>query len=398
MPEAKIDQFQLSAYLENSHDIEILRDILKGLGIKSAKISKGGIKEAITAFSTKRSPKYLIIDISKSEMPISDVSRLSDLCDPGVKLIAIGTKNDVGLYRELIKLGISDYLVSPLFSDILSRSLKNFFLGENSGKKPQTTFGKIIAFVGSRGGVGSTFLATNFADLISKEKSRRAVLVDLDMHLGTTSLYFNIKSNNGLEDALENPDRIDPQFLERLLMPVDERLSILNAEIDLSEKIGYKVEGFDIFLEYLSKQFHYVILDVPHYSNSLTRAAIAGAQIMVLVSNPSLAGLRDAGRFMRLFGEEEGERKIVFVLNKVGAYEKGEISIADFESTLNHKVNHAFEYDSQTPMESLTQGKPLVEGKSALGDSIRGLVDNVLGTPPKEEKASWFSQFFSKEN
>lgn len=398
MSEAKADQFQISAYLENSEDIEILKDLLKGLGIKGSKINKGGIKEAIASFSTKRAPKYLIIDISKSEMPISDVSRLSDLCDPGVKLITIGTKNDVGLYRELIKLGISDYLVSPLFSDILSRSFKNFFLGENSNKKSQTNFGKIIAFMGTRGGVGSTLIATNFADLVSKEKSRRVVLVDLDMHLGTASLYFNIKSNNGLRDVLENPDRIDSQFLERLLIPVDERLSILNAEIDLGEKAGYKIEGFDLFLEYLSKQFHYVILDIPHYSSTLTRAAVLNANILVLVSNPSLAGLRDAGRLMRLFGEEEGERKIVLVLNKVGIYEKGEITPADFEATLNHKVNHIFAFDAQSAMESLTQGKPLVEGNSVLGNSIRELVDSVLGTQKKEEKTSWFSKFFSRKN
>jgi pilus assembly protein CpaE len=398
MPEAKTDQFQVSAFLENPDDIEILRNLFKGLGIKGSKVNKGGIKEAIATFSTKRSPKYLIVDISKSEMAISDVSRLSDLCDPGVKLIAIGTKNDVGLYRELIKLGISDYLVSPLFSDILGRSLKNFFFGENGNKKTQTSFGKIIAFMGTRGGVGSTLIATNFADLISKEKSRRAVIVDLDMHLGTASLYFNIKSNNGLRDALENPDRIDPQFLERLLIPVDEKLSILNADIDLGEKASYKIEGFDLFLEYLSKQFHYVILDIPHYSSALTRAAILSANVLVLVSSASLAGLRDAGRLMALFGEEEGERKIVFVLNKVGIYEKGEIAPADFEATLNHKVNHIFAFDTQTPMESLTQGKPLVEGDSVLGNSIRELVDNVLGTQKKEEKTSWFSQLFSGKN
>ncbi|MBI2707720.1 MAG: fimbrial protein, partial [Proteobacteria bacterium] len=124
MPTSKVEQIQVGVFLEDSQDIEMVREALKSLNIKKSDIIKGGVKEAIELVSNKKSPPYLIIDVSKSELPVSDLNRLADLCDPTVNLIAVGLRNDVGLYRDLMRLGISDYLVKPLFSDILNHSLK----------------------------------------------------------------------------------------------------------------------------------------------------------------------------------------------------------------------------------------------------------------------------------
>jgi len=396
MAVSKTDQFQVGVFLEDPQDIEVVREALKSLDIKKSDIVKGGVKEAIEFVSDRKSPQYLIIDVSKSDMPVSDLNQLAELCDPGVNVIAVGVRNDVGLYRDLMKLGISDYLVSPLFSDILGHSLKTFFFGEENNKKTHSKFGKIIAFVGARGGVGTTFLATNFVTLVSKEKSRRVVLLDLDLHFGTDSLYFDLKSGSGLRDALENPDRIDPLFIERLLVPVDDRLSIVSSEEDLEEQISYKTEGVEALVKTLSEKFHYVVIDVPHYSNNITQTVISHAHIMVLVTDASLASLRDAGRLIRLFGAEEGGRKVVVVINKSGLYDKGEVALDDFENTLAHKISHVLPFDKSSPMDFINRGKILVEEKSVLASSIRELTNDIIGAKKPEEQISWLSSFFKK--
>lgn len=396
MPTSKVEQIQVGVFLEDSQDIEMVREALKSLNIKKSDIIKGGVKEAIELVSNKKSPPYLIIDVSKSELPVSDLNRLADLCDPTVNLIAVGLRNDVGLYRDLMRLGISDYLVKPLFSDILNHSLKTFFLGEENSKKTLSKTGKIIVFVGARGGAGTTFLATNFAALVSSEKSRRVALLDLDLHFGTDSLYFDLKSNAGLREVLENPDRIDPLFIERLLIPVNDRLSIVSSEENLDEEIAYKTQGINTLLQILAEQFHYVTIDVPHYSNTTTQSVISQAHIMVLITDASLAGLRDAGRLLRLFGPEEGGRKVVVVINKSGLYSKGEVKVADFENTLSHKISHVLPFDKNTPMDFVNNGKILVEEKSALANSIRELVDDIIGPKTSDTPTSWLSSFFKK--
>ncbi len=396
MPTSKGTVVQVGVFLENQDDIETIRTSLKNLDIKKSDIKKGGLKEALDVFSHKKSPQFLIIDVSKSDMPVSDLNRLANLCDPGVSLLAIGARNDVGLYRDLMKLGIADYLVSPLFPDILDRTLKIFFFGEESNKKPHSKFGKIIAFVGARGGVGTTFLATNFASLVSEEKFRRIALVDLDLHFGTVSLYFDLKQSSGLKEALENPDRMDPLFVDRLLVPVDDRLSIVSAEESLDDPASYKPESALFLLKTLSEQFHYLAVDLPHYSNGISQSVISHAHIMVLVADPSLASLRDAARLIRLFGPEEGGRKIVVVINKSGLYEKGEVSLDNFEKTLEHKVSQVLPFDPKIPMDFVNQGKILVKEKSTLENSIRSLADDILGGKKSEQEIGWFSNLFRK--
>ncbi len=293
MPVSKADSLQFMAFLEDEGDLEAVREAVKGITLQTSEVLRGGIKEAIEVFSHQRSPQYLLVDISLSDLPVSDLSRLSDVCEPGVSVIAVGTRNDVGLYRDLMKVGILEYLVRPLFPDILGRALKNMIMGEDKGKKSNPKLGKIIAVAGARGGVGSTFLATNFAAILATEKSRRIVLVDLDTYYGTVALYLDLKSNFGLRSALEDPDRLDQLFLERLLNPVNERLFVLSSEDALEESLTYSGEGLEKLLNALSKLFHYVIVDLPHFSNELTQTVVENAHIMMAVTDLSLAGLRD---------------------------------------------------------------------------------------------------------
>jgi len=397
MPGQKTEQTQFIAFLENLQDMEVVREAFKVVNIKNIEIIQGGVKEAIALFSHRSSPHYLIIDISKSDLPVSDLSRLAELCELGISVLAIGDKNDVGLYRDLMKLGIFEYLVSPLFPEIITRALKAMVFGEEKGKGSQTKTGKIVAFVGARGGVGSTFLATNFACMMSIEKSRRTVVLDLDLYYGTVSLYFDLRSNVGLDDILENPERMDQLFIERLLIPVNERLFVLSSETPLDEQIKYKIEGFDILLKFLTKNFHYVVIDIPHYSTIITQKVIVNAHIMVLVTDSSLAGLRDSGRLITLFGTEGAGRRIVMVMNKYGVYGKSEVKIPDFEQALNHKINYVIPFDNFYPLDCINQGKSLAGKDMPIAKSIRTIVDDIVGLRPPEEPSGGFFSLFHKK-
>ncbi|OJW51450.1 MAG: hypothetical protein BGO67_06815 [Alphaproteobacteria bacterium 41-28] len=393
MADSSAETIQLIAFLEDKKDIEVIRSVFKENNIKNTEIINGGVKEAIEYFSLQRSPQYLIIDISKSDLPVSDLSRLSELCEPGISLIAVGKKNDVGLYRDLMKLGIFEYVVSPLLSQIIGRALKTMILGEEKGKGVPSRRGKIIAVAGSRGGVGSTFIATNLAAILASEKFRRVVLIDLDLHFGTVSLYLDIKPNLGLKDALEDPERIDQVYLERLLIPVNEHLYALSTEETLEEPLKYKVEGVEKLLEYLSKLFHYVIIDVPHYSNESTLAVLENAKILLLVTDSSLAGLRDSGRFLRLFGGEGVDHRVIFVMNKVETSRKSDVSADEYEETLKRKIDHIISYNPLLSMECVNRGKTLVAADDSLADSIRKIANNVQGIKELEKEKGIFERF-----
>ncbi|MBS0272577.1 MAG: AAA family ATPase [Proteobacteria bacterium] len=396
MPVSATDPVQLIAFLEDPIDIEVVQEALEADNIGSSEVRQGGVKEAIETFSSNRSPQFLIIDISNSDLPVSDLSRLSEVCEPGITVLAVGNRNEVGLYRDLIKLGIHEYLVKPLLPEILGRALKSLILGEDKDKTPQTKQGKIIITTGTRGGVGSTFLATNFSAILAGENARRIIVVDLDIYFGTVSLYYNVKSNDGLKVALESPERIDQLFLERLFTSINERLYVLSSEGPLETIEKYNVASIEQLLKYLSKIFHYVIVDIPHGFTEVTQAVIDQADMMLLVTDSTLAGLRDAGRIIHFFGAERLGRRLILIMNKYGGEQKGMLSPENFEETLKYKISHVIPFDPTLTPHFTNQGLTLVNQANAVANTLRDIVNDVQGTLKRQKKTSFIDTFFNK--
>lgn len=388
MVNSKTQKTQLIAFLESDSDRKLLDKLLKEQGLKTYQIIPGGLKEAIEYFSKNRSSKYLIIDISKSELPVSDLNKLADVCEPDISVIAVGKRNDVGLYRDLMKLGILEYVVKPLLPDIVGRALRSM-LGEEDDRKEKPKQGKIIAVSGARGGLGSTLLSVNLASILSTERARRVVVVDMDFQFGTVSLYTNVKTNFGLRSALEDPGRLDSVFLDRLLVPVNERYSILCTEEPLDEVPDFKIECIDQLLDYLSKIFHYVIVDLPHSTNEFKRIVFNRAQLMLLLTDLSLAGLRDTGRLIRLFGKQGVDRRLFVIMNKFIKGDKDALSIEDFENSLKHKVNHIIAYDPILPKKLSDEGHMILNTQGTFADSLRAIVDDIQGNVAEKSKESF---------
>src|SRR6266566_489028 len=150
-------------------------------------IMRGGIAKAIEYLNAQRSPHLLIVDLSGIDLPLSQMQHLADVCEPGVTVIAVGDRNDVGLYRDLTEAGVSDYIVKPLTRELLAKALAP---RTNPGELGRSTLklGKMVALIGTRGGVGTTTLATNLAWHLANRQTQRVALVDLDLQNGDCSL------------------------------------------------------------------------------------------------------------------------------------------------------------------------------------------------------------------
>src|ERR1700747_3692027 len=163
-------------------------------------IMRGGIAKAIDYLSEERSPHLLLFDIRGIALPLSQIHTLADVCEPGTTVVAIGDHNDVGLYRDLLDAGMSNYIVKPLTRELLTRALTSK-VNSNSGEigsRAALKLGKLVSFVGARGGVGPKTLAANLAWHLANRQSRRVALVDLDLQNGDCALLFNITTNPGL--------------------------------------------------------------------------------------------------------------------------------------------------------------------------------------------------------
>ena len=281
-------------------------------------IIRGGIAKAVEYLSEQRSPNLLLVDISGVELPLSRVQMLADVCEPGTNVIAVGDHNDVALYRDLQAAGVTDYLVKPLTRELLTRALTPKTNSGEMGKATATLkLGKMVAFVGARGGVGTTTLAANLAWHLANQQHRRVALVDLDLQQGDCSLLVNVDTTPGLRDALANPLRLDPLLLDRLMSKHGERLFILGGEEPIQDHVQFTPAAVDTLFSVLRSQFHYVVVDVPRIPIPAYRRALEIADRRVIVVDQTMRSMRDAVRLKNTFADT-GAEQAIFVLNREG--------------------------------------------------------------------------------
>src|SRR5438132_1623402 len=143
---------RLMAFVLDGQSETSLHSCLSLLSIPNATIKRGGIARAIEYLGTERSPETIIVDISAADMPASQMHDLAELCEPGVTVIAIGDRNDIGLYRDLVQAGVNEYLVKPVTVQLLARTLSST-PSAPEGSPISRKVGKVVTVVGARGGV-----------------------------------------------------------------------------------------------------------------------------------------------------------------------------------------------------------------------------------------------------
>ena len=321
---------QFLAFIADAETFAVVDQVVGEMMMPHASIRQGTVKNAVKHLGENRSPKLLLIDVSDSDLPLSDINALADVCEPGVTVVAVGSRNDCGLFRDLLQHGVADYLVKPMTPALLQKAI--MAATEQSGVvKGNQKLGKLVAVAGTRGGVGATTVATSVAWLIAHDRRRRVALVDLDLQFGTVALSLDLEPSHGLREALENPNRIDGLFMDRVLIQHSERLFVLSAEESPDETLLLDYGAVELLMTELRNKFHYVVVDVPRTPSPCTQQILQSATDMILVTDLSLAGMRDTMRITGMLPTTNASCNITLVVNRAGEHKQGEMPRAEFE-------------------------------------------------------------------
>lgn len=291
------------------------------------RITSGGISAAANMFASSPTPNLLVLETSATPATLLDeLAPLAEVCDPSTRVIVIGRHNDISLYRDLIRNGISEYMVAPVkMPDILS-AISTIFVDPEA-----EPLGRNIAFIGAKGGVGSSTIAHNCAFGISSLFSTETILADLDLPFGTANIDFDQDPAQGIAEAVFSPERLDEMFLDRLLTRCSENLSLLAAPSLLDRAYDFEQGAFHPILELLQRSAPVAVLDVPHIWSDWTRAVLAEADEVVITAVPDLANLRNTKNMLDALKRlRPNDRTPHLVLNQVGMLKRPEISTADF--------------------------------------------------------------------
>ena len=379
------EQRQFRAFVQDDPTRQVVDQVIGELAIPNASVHKGGIREATRVLGEQRSPRLLVVDISGVDLPLSAVNELAEVCEPGVTVIALGDRNDVGLFRDLINNGVSDYLVKPIATALMQKSLLNVVESATQGRQNDRR-GRLVVVTGARGGVGATMLATGISWTIANRRRRRVALVDLDLQFGTVALALDLEPSPGLREALEHPGRIDALFVDRAMVRHSDTLYVLSGEESLGDPMSPDTSSLDILLKELRNKFHYVVVDLPRQVSPATQHVAQGATNLVLVTDLSLAGMRDTLRQLALLPTTNAACQVTLVANRVGEYREGEIARKEFEAAVGRAVDLVIPFDAKSVAAATNVGRPVVEGRGKVAEAIQQLTDRVAGNPAASAK------------
>ena len=370
----------LLAFVSDGATEKAVRECLAQLSLANGMILRGGIAKAIETLGAERSPNILIVDISNVDLPISQVNALAEVCEPGVTVLAIGNRNEIGLYRDLLHAGVTDYIVKPLTPQLIARAL-NHRTGTGDTGPIHKKLGTVTALIGARGGVGTTTLAVNLAWHLANRQSRRVALVDLDLQTGDCALALNIKPNPGLREALVNPNRVDSTLLERVMTPIGHRLFVLSSEEPLRDDLEITAEAVGTLVGALREQFHYIILDVPRIPATPYRQALVIADFRLIVGDQTLRSVRDIVRLRDVLGEGDGKQRNGFVVNRYGEGGRHSVTLHEMQHVLGLRPRTVIPFLPRVFAVATNGTRVAAARRSKFTDAIAALVVEHSGRP-----------------
>jgi pilus assembly protein CpaE len=359
------------------------------------KIQMGGMAAAIEAYRTAPTPNVIILETEGRNDILAGLDHLATVCDSGTRVIVIGRINDITLYRELVRRGVSDYVIAPINTIDVVRSICGLFSSPEA-----KAVGRIIAVVGAKGGVGSSTVAHNVAWAIARDLALDSVVADLDLAFGTAGLDYNQDPPQGIADAVFSPDRVDTAFIDRLLSKCTDHLSLLAAPATLDRVYDFGAEAFDAIFDTLRASMPCIVLDVPHQWSGWTKRALVAADDILIVAAPDLANLRNTKNIFDLLkASRPNDRPPLYCLNQVGVPKRPEINVAEFAKAIESDPIASIPFDAQMFGAAANNGQMIAEIAEShrSTEMFRQIAQRLTGRgETKKPKASFLSPLIEK--
>lgn len=355
-----IPRISIQAFCEQPETAAAMQVAAEDRRLAKAHVSihMGGVSAAVAHYQESPTPNLILIEsVQRGANVLGDLDRLAECCDSGTKVVVVGHSNDVVLYRELLKRGVSEYLVAPVAPLQLMESISNLYNDPDSDP-----VGNVVAFIGAKGGVGSSTICHNVGWTLSEVLQSEVVIADLDLAFGTTSLDFNQDPMQGIAEALSSPERLDEVLLDRLLTKCTDRLSIFAAPVVLDRDYDLSPDACDMVLDVVRQNVPFVVVDLPHTWTAWTKRILLGADEVVITAAPDLVNLRNAKNIidlLKLSRNNDGPPRLV--INMAGMPKRQEIPVKEFCQHLDLQPTAVIEFDTETYSAASANGRMIEE-------------------------------------
>lgn len=350
-------------------------------------VHMGGMRAAAEFYQQTATPNLILVETSAGgDELFSHLASLAEVCDAGTKVVVLGHLNDVAVYREMIRQGVNEYLVTPLNPIQIVDAVSRLYIDPDA-----PPIGRSIVFMGAKGGTGSSTIAHNVGWCISTRMNEDVIITDMDLAFGTAGLDFNHDPAQGIADALMAPERLDDVLLDRLLVKCSDHLSLFAAPAVLDRDLDMDSESFESVLEIVRETVPCVIVDLPHVWAPWTKKILMSADDIVITATPDLASLRNAKNIMDLAKSMRANDALPhLVINQVGVPKRPEIPVKDFAEAIGIEPTLVLPFSPGLFGSAANNGQMIEEldAKSKATEGFRYLAKQLCGRDPMPMKAS----------
>lgn len=388
------------AYIGDGASHDAVRAFAAETGFPDSTVQPGGIEVLTTIVGeATRLPKVILVDIDDSKDPVPALTRLIEALEGVSRIIAVGTANDVRLYRDLVTAGAVDYVVKPLNVGLLQTafSAAHKLHQETLAAKPA----QVIPLIGARGGVGTTTLAVNLGWLLAHQFDQTVALFDLDLQYGTSALALDLVPGRGLKEALETPGRLDSLLIASSTVSESDRFTILGAEEPIEQPLFVNEQAAQAITTDLKQNFQTVLVDLPRHLIGTQKRLLADATTILIVAEQTLAAIRDVVRLKAALKSMAPQAELLIVVSRVGQG-KGErmaqVDQGTFEKGIQDTIAAIVPEDAVVVGAAANRGQAL--GKAAPQASVTlaicKLAEMLSGTARPETKGALWGRLAGK--
>jgi pilus assembly protein CpaE len=326
-------------------------------------------------------PALLMMELEDNPEETFSLIREMGKLNKGTEIFLTASKLDSVLLLEAMRAGAKEFLAQPVQKQEVVDAIKRFLdrvSGQVSKAEGQRKSGKILAFFGGKGGVGTTSIAVNVAAAVKAlPNSPSVALVDVNQHGGDLPLYLDLQPNHSFRDIATDLSRLDQAFLIRVLTKTELGIQVLPSGYDDLSTGRLSPDCVEATLRILQANFDYVILDCGHVLDLTTKKALELATLILVTSTLMVPVVHRTKRILELLrGSGFPQNKIRLVMNRFLAAEQDVLK--ETEEILKQQAFWLFPNDYPSASQAVNSGKPLIDvaPRSAVAKSYRDIANS----------------------
>ncbi len=381
-----------------STDLDNFKEIRQALANepRARLLAGGNDAEQLYDEMVRLKPNAAIISLgANTEQALKLMERLALDC-PETAIISAARNASPELILRAMRAGSREFLRLPIFVEELETVMDRVADFCSAHTPVPKKKGRMIAVFSSKGGCGTSFIASNLA-CATREPT---VLVDLNLQAGDLPLFLGVEPKYSIADLVENRARMDASLLSSYITPHSANVALLAAPREADSADEIEPEHIFEVLERLRETYAYVVLDPQHTFDAITLAALDQSDDIVLVLTLDIPAIRSAQRALEIFDRLGYPRQKVRII--VNRWSKQiDLDLHQVEKFLGEPVVGFVPSDYQTAVTSINLGQPLIqsEPQSRIGAEIQRIAAAIIGEtnyaeePPVERRNFWSALF-----